>query len=257
MRIKISFSGAPFLSLPIHYNHLVQAFIYNNLNKWLSEFYHEKGWSYHKRRFKLFTFSRLMGKNYKVNREKGEIVFKGKVCLKIGALDNRFLESFALNLIRAGSFKLGRNLCQIESIEVEQPKEGEGKTFLVRAISPITVYSTLKTPEGKKKTYFYNPFEKEFETQIFENLKRKARAYLGEESQFPELNHQSALIKPYQVSNRNEVIVNFKNFWIKGWLGLYKLRLPEPFFGIAYNSGLGSKNSQGFGMIEIIKELKE
>jgi CRISPR/Cas system endoribonuclease Cas6 (RAMP superfamily) len=32
-----------------------------------------------------------------------------------------------------------------------------------------------------------------------------------------------------------------------------ELDLPEPFFLLAYDAGLGSKNSQGFGMVEVVK----
>jgi len=58
------------------------------------------------------------------------------------------------------------------------------------------------------------------------------------------------------VSKRNEAIVNFKGTWVKGWMGLYELNLPEPFFTLAYNAGLGSKNSQGFGMVEVVRDAE-
>ena len=58
------------------------------------------------------------------------------------------------------------------------------------------------------------------------------------------------------VSKRNEAIVNFKGTWVKGWMGLYELSLPEPFFTLAYNAGLGSKNSQGFGMVEVVRDAE-
>ena len=39
---------------------------------------------------------------------------------------------------------------------------------------------------------------------------------------------------------------------VKGWTGIYELDLPEPFFLLAYDAGLGSKNPQGFGMVEVM-----
>jgi CRISPR-associated endoribonuclease Cas6 len=47
-------------------------------------------------------------------------------------------------------------------------------------------------------------------------------------------------------------ILEYRGTVIKGWTGLFKLDLPEPFFLLAYDSGLGSKNSQGFGMVEVV-----
>jgi CRISPR-associated endoribonuclease Cas6 len=126
---------------------------------------------------------------------------------------------------------------------------------LVRALSPITTYSTLFDAAGKKKTYYYNPWEREFSQKILDNLHRKARAYYGEDEVLPSLD--GTYMKPVRVSKRNEVIINFKGFWIKGWTGLYELNLPGPYFTLAYNSGLGSKNSQGFGMVEVVRRRQE
>jgi CRISPR-associated endoribonuclease Cas6 len=61
-----------------------------------------------------------------------------------------------------------------------------------------------------------------------------------------------AYIKPLRVNKRNEVIAIFKGTVIKGWTGIYELQLPEPYFSLAYDAGLGSKNSQGFGMVEVV-----
>jgi CRISPR-associated endoribonuclease Cas6 len=47
-------------------------------------------------------------------------------------------------------------------------------------LSPITVYSTLYTAEGKKKTYYFSPYEQEFSQLVSINLARKYRAYKGE-----------------------------------------------------------------------------
>ena len=48
------------LRVPIHYNHIVQAAIYANLDAKIAEWLHEKGYSYGKRHYKFFTFSRLL-----------------------------------------------------------------------------------------------------------------------------------------------------------------------------------------------------
>ncbi len=252
MRIALYFKPtSKELVLPVHYNHLVQAFIYASLDEALARFYHDRGFVYGKRRFKLFTFSRLLARERRFLPERREIAFSGRICLKIGALDERLLESLATYLVRRGRFYLGKNLCVLESVEVEMPVQPKGR-LLVRALSPITTYSTLKTPEGRRKTYFYTPFEQEFSEKLLENLKRKARAYFGEGADLPPLN--GAYVRAVRVSGRNQAIVNFKGYWIKGWTGLYELSLPGPYFELAYAAGLGAKNSQGFGMVEVVRQ---
>ncbi len=250
MRISLFFKPTcEELILPVHYNHLVQAFIYASLDEALARFYHDQGYAYGKRRYKLFTFSRLLARKRRFIPEGRKIAFSGRICLKIGAVDERLLESLATYLVRRGCFRLGNTLCELEAVEVEMPVVPEGPVT-VRALSPITIYSTLETPEGRKKTYFYAPFEEEFSQKIGENLWRKAKA-LGEGVEPPPLN--GGYIRPLKVSKKNEAIVNFKGYWIKGWTGLYELNLPRPYFELAYAAGLGAKNSQGFGMIEVVE----
>jgi len=84
-------------------------------------------------------------------------------------VDEKLLESLATYLVRKGFFRLGRNTCELEAVEVEMPVEPKSPV-LVRALSPITTYSTLKTPDGRRKTYFYTPFEQEFSQKLMENL---------------------------------------------------------------------------------------
>ncbi len=242
------------LTLPIHYNHLVQGMIYKSLDNALAQQLHEEGFKYGKRRFKLFTFSRLLSHHRRLDLKEGTISFTGPLFLKVGAMETDILESLAVHLVRFGEVKLNGQTCCFTSVEVEMPVEAS-KPVLVRTLSPITTYSTLFDATGKKKTYYYNPWEQEFSQKILENLQRKARAYYGEDEKFPPLD--GAYIKPVRVSKKNEAIINFKGFWIKGWTGLYELNLPEPYFTLAYNAGLGSKNSQGFGMVEVVGKSKK
>ncbi|RLA82225.1 MAG: CRISPR-associated endoribonuclease Cas6 [Deltaproteobacteria bacterium] len=250
MRIALEFFPAGgSLRLPIHYNHLVQAMIYRSLDKALAEWLHNGGYGYGKRRFKLFTFSRLLCRDREYDPERKTITFKGPIRLKIGSADVRLLESLAVYLVRRQEVKLSGTSCLFTAVEVEMPVEVSGPV-IVRALSPIVVYSTLRDASGKKKTYYYNPWERDFQEKILENLKRKWTAlHKGEEPPTME----GAYIKPLRVSKHNEVIALFKGTVIKGWTGIYELHLPGPYFSLAYDTGLGSKNSQGFGMVEVVK----
>jgi len=228
--------------LPIHYNEYIQAFIYRHLDEHLATVLHDQGIPEGKRRLKLFTFSRLLGPC----RVGGEyITFSGPITLVVASPMVRFLESFALHLVTAGTLRLGSVSFYLEAAEVGFQPEYRS-SILVRALSPITVYSTLQKPEGGKKTYYYSPFEKEFETLLLQNLQRKVRAWYGQE-----VPAEGASVKPFRVTNQNHHVVLYKGTVIKGWTGIYELRLPEPYFHMALDAGLGAKNSQGFGCIEV------
>jgi len=253
VRVSFKFESAPeHLRLPIHYNHLVQAAIYRNLDEALAEWLHEKGYEWRKRRFKLFTFSRLLCHTRKYNPFTKTLEIRGQFTLRVGSPDVDFLESLVLHLVKKGEMKLNGTACRLVAAEVEMPVEATGPV-VVRTLSPIVAYSTLTDAGGKKKTYYYNPWEQEFQEKILENLKRKWQAFHKEVP--PSL--AGAYIRPLKVSKCNEAIVIFKGTVIKGWTGLYELYLPEPYFRLAYDAGLGSKNSQGFGMVEVVKEAEK
>ena len=248
VRFEFEVSGES-LRIPVHYNHLVQAALYRNLDEALAEWYHDKGYTHEKRRFKLFTFSRLLARTRRYDPVAKSLEIRGRFSLRVGSPDVDFLESLVLHLVKKGDIKLNGARCSLVAVEVEVPVEASGPVT-VRALSPIVVYSTLRDGSGKKKTYYYNPWEREFQEKILENLKRKWAAFHKGKEPPP---MEGAYIKPLKVSKRNEAIVIFKGTVIKGWNGLYELYLPEPYFRLAYDAGLGSKNSQGFGMVEVVR----
>ena len=236
------------LTLPIAYNSLVQGFIYRHLDKVLSSWLHNEAIRFEKRHFRFFTFSRLIG-TYKLKEK--IIEFSGPVRLHIGTIHKVVLQSLVENLLKNPSVKLGENSCEVQSIEIEPISTPNG-TVRVKTLSPITIYSTLTSPDGKKKTYYYSPFEKDWEKKLLDNIKRKAKALGWDDEKLSLLNN--AYIKPVKVNKKNLQIVYYRDTVIKAWSGVYEINLPEPFFSLVYDSGLGAKNSQGFGMVNILKK---
>jgi CRISPR-associated endoribonuclease Cas6 len=215
----------------------------------LAEFLHDKGAVFEKRHFKLFTFSRLLGRF----RLKGkEIAFQGPVSLWVASPLVKILESFASHFVKKEKIKLGNSYLRPTGVEVAFSEEMKGPVF-VKTLSPITVYSTLQSVEGKKKTYYYSPFESDFSQLVKKNLAKKY-SLIKEENSLNKKNTSdrgdSFLIKPMKVSNRNEHIIFFKGTVIKAWSGIYKMDGPTEYLQVAFDTGLGAKNSQGFGMIE-------
>jgi CRISPR-associated endoribonuclease Cas6 len=98
------------LQVPIQYNHLLQGLIYTNLDRALSEWLHEKGHTYGKRCFKLFTFSRLFGKREAKN---GRVRFDGPIHFYLGAVDSEVLGSLAEHLLTKPAVRLGSAKCRV------------------------------------------------------------------------------------------------------------------------------------------------
>ncbi len=194
----------------------------------------------------MFTFSRLFGYS-KIRAH--HLVFYGPVRFYFSTPYDELLENFIRMLLKKEEIELNDQdvfLTRAEILPIKPPQS----PILIKMLSPIVVYSTF-VKDGKKKTYYYNPQEADFEKLVLDNLKKKVVAFYGE-GKYPELD--GAYIRPYRVDEKNMAIVKYKGFVIKGWMGLFKLNLPEPYLSLAYNAGLGAKNSQGFGMWEVYKE---
>jgi CRISPR-associated endoribonuclease Cas6 len=248
MRLKIKFNHPEknFITLPCHYNEIIQGFIYRNLDRWLSEKIHEQGFKdpETERKLKFFTFSRLIP-DEKIYVKDGKINLYGNLKLIVSSPIQDFIQSFAMNLMKAGTLRLGKEDLILSSVEVEGLPQYQEKIY-VRTLSPITVYSTLEGADGKKKTYYYSPFEKEFEDLMIKNLQRKLRTWAGSTI-------FSGSIKAYKVNSKDQKIVIYKETVIKGWDGVFELNLPRELFNMAFETGLGAKNSLGFGCIEVWK----
>lgn len=259
MRIKINFE--PFgnqLNLSAHYNYILQGFIYRNLSRTIADKIHSQGFAFEKRQFRLFTFSRLLGSFL---RNQDTISYQGIFSLWIASPLTEILESFASHLAKKGKVKLGESYCRITGIEVPF-KEEYDNSVTVKMLSPVTAYSTLLTQDKRRKTYYYSPFEADFNRICHQNLLKKYQILShpissplmgeigeGDSKKLLDLTPNFSII-PERVSKRNEHIIMYKGTVIKAWSGIYRLEGSPELIKVAFDCGLGAKNSQGFGMIE-------
>ncbi|MFQ6044094.1 MAG: CRISPR-associated endoribonuclease Cas6 [Candidatus Poribacteria bacterium] len=253
MRLEIIFKHDK-LNLPIHYNEIVQSFIYNHISEELAKWLHDEGFAYEKRSFKLFTFSRIMGQ-FNINGRNNTINFISPSKLIVSSPIERFTQELANEIIQSNALKLGENEVYVEQLNIKpSPDFSEEASPRIRGemeikmLSPITVYSTLKKADGASKTYYYSPFESEFSELLEQNLKKKASILLGKDK----VDKYSFTIEPTRVRNNDQKILTYKDFVIKCWMGEYKIKGSPELHRIAYETGLGSKNSQGFGCFSII-----
>ena len=250
MRIRFEFElpdGR--LQMPVHYNHLVQAMIYKNISPQLADFLHSKGFFYEKRQFKLFTFSKLMGK-YRIQKDNSHhsrIVFYSPIHFFLSAPFGQILQEFANQMVRGTTITLGGNLLNLCSVQVLLPPVFKHKITRIKMLSPISVHSTVAKEDGSKKTYFYLPTEKEFSELVRKNLLKKYVSFL---ETYPEDTELS--LRPLFFSEKkNFHLVIYKDHVVKGYSGIYELVGSRELKQFAYDSGLGERNAQGFGMFDI------
>ncbi len=244
LRIKIVLEsiGNSYFQIPVNYNYILQSMIYNNITEKLADFLHKKGYQFGKRQYRMFVFSRIYGK-FRYLTEAKKLQIQDKFYFYLSSPHTEILEKFAENVIKKPEMRMGKNNLFVASIEVIRRKIFP-ESFFIKMLSPLTIHSTLSRADGKKKTYYYSPFEKEFSELINKNIMKKYTAYFGQEG------NGKINVEPHKVSNRNEVITRFKSTIIKGWTGIYRLSGSPDLILFSYDTGLGDRNSQGFGMWE-------
>ncbi len=240
MRLNVELNATESIRLPVNYNYLVQSMIYNNMDREFAEFLHDQGYEVGKRKFKLFSFSRLLGQ-YKIMGS--EILFAPPVRLVISSPLKEFCQYLLNGLLSQGSIRLGQNEINVEKVSASSPEaQSEIK---VRLLSPVVAYSTFLKPEGGKYTCYFQPGEQEFNRLAEENLRKKYQAFYNQEP--PAGDVRIKCLKSPRLH-----LIKYKSFVIKGYSGLLLLQGPQLLLQIALDAGLGSKNSMGFGLLEMM-----
>ncbi len=244
MRMVITLKAENSIDLPIDHNHIIQSWIYSSISKELATFLHDEGFVVNGRTFKLFCFSRLMG-NFSLFPARQRILYSGMAQLVITSPLNYFIEELANGMLLSPSVRLGSNDLMVERVDVYDEEITQDE-IIVKTLSPITVYSTLLRMDGRKYTAYFAPRDPEYNEMITNNLIKKCQAILNSSEEFQV---SDVLVTPLGMGKMN--IVRYKNIIIKGYSGRLKLSGPKNLLQTAIECGLGSKNSQGFGCIEI------
>jgi len=243
MRIKLVLEseGNNQISLPVHYNQIIQGFLYHNLPTELGKFLHDVGFFYHNRPFKLFTFSKIFSKKITINNSTA--YFESPITIFISSPVEDVSKSFAKSLLISEKISLKNQSLTLKSIEILQKPKFD---FInkIKTLFPITVYKTIEKEDGKKITQYFFPEDPEFKDLVKENI-RKKYSVIKE----TDLNDFEFDIKPLGYKKK---IIKYKNFVIKAVDGEFELKIQPEILETVYDAGIGAKNSQGFGMIKII-----
>jgi len=232
------------LELPVDYNHILHAFVLNLIeDDELRYFIHEEGYRYQKRKYKMYCFSRLLG-NFQLNHDRKTIEFDKNVTLIVSSFDDNLIELLVDKLSRFETLHLGENKVRPSKISLfDLPRTN---FIQVSTKSPVTVYSTIEE-RGKRITIYHDPESEDFIRILKENLKRKYLAIFGEEFE-----HEFDLEIQHVGKQPKKVVMVYKNRKIDGWLTSFDMKGPYKILKLAYDTGIGSKNSVGFGCIELI-----
>lgn len=240
MQINISFTSDKDIVLPIHHNNIVQAFIYNNIDDKLAKLLHDGGYSSNGRSFKLFAFSRILGR---VKKENDKFNFGRVIEVAVSSPLDHFCKSIANNMLLNNDLFLGQNKIKTEAIQINNQTVDKDE-IVVETLSGIVVYSTFIKPDNSKYTCYFMPMESDFNRLITDNLIRKYNALYNKSIE------GNIEVIPLNLSKQN--ITYYKKTIVKGASGKFLIKGPKELLQIGLDTGFGSKNSQGFGCVKMV-----
>ncbi len=238
MRIIITLQAKD-LRLPMACNAQLQGLIYTMLgeDREYAAFLHDGGYRREKKVFKLFTFSGIQGP-YSV--QDGELVFRNGGVLEVRSPVPKFAERLAAACRPGTMYTLNGQIVTVTGCSRrETPRLQSGVT--VYTVTPVTVH----TMDSTRHTRYWQPDEKEFYTRIASNGKRKWESLYGERPT------RFALSQVQEFPPRR-IVTRFKDTRINAWHGHFVLRGDQETLSFLYSTGLGDRNSQGFGMFEVL-----
>jgi CRISPR-associated endoribonuclease Cas6 len=253
VRVRIELESANrSIVLPESYNYFLQSYIYSSLSTIFAGRLHDEGWGYGKRRFKMFTFSQLYSSLIErfqsaesSSQKKQFLRLDSPIWFYLSSPEHQILQELAQGLLTQRETRLWNNILSLEPVAILPSLEllSDGiNTITVSTISPITVY---KTDDTHHTTYF-SPHDAAFAVYIRENARRKYAAFFGHE---PDLTgFDIAPVDEYD----HPITIDFKGTIIRGYAGEFHLTGRAELLRFLYDAGLGSKNSEGCGMIETV-----
>ncbi|RIE05969.1 CRISPR-associated endoribonuclease Cas6 [Candidatus Cryosericum terrychapinii] len=211
--------------------------------------------------FKLFTFSQLYAKSVEridIAPRDGveadghvhyQLVMSSPAWFYLSSPSPEFIEALVPRLEQAHDLHLERNLVQsvrvVAAYPVTIPTHGL-VTWRIRTISPITVYQS----EGKdnNSAHYFAPDDPLFAKLVLDNAVRKYYAWTQEKAPSDGFSISCLDHTPHLA------VISFKDTPVHGYTGRFQLTGDAKLLSFLYESGLGGKNSHGFGMFDIAPE---
>lgn len=243
--------------LPFNYQYELQAVIYRLLsqsNEAFATWLHNNGFCAEKKQFKLFTFSRLHIPKFKLHDD-GLAILSDTVIWHVSFLPERSTLTFIEGLFSEQNFELGtrkmRIKCHVQSVEMLSEPDFK-QTMSFQTLSPICI------PWKKSdNTEEYIPLDHREATELIkQNLLSKYLAMEKKKYPIDNFPFEITLLspsKPMLVAIKQGTPQQSR---IKGFMCRFRLTAPPDLMKIMYESGCGSKNSLGFGMVNVWKDVK-
>lgn len=225
------------VTLPIAYNQLVQGLLYSC---WRDAYPDVHGSTQSgATSMPPFTFGPLE-EDIRINAKSKTVQLNGIVSFEVRSPHEELIQEVAIRLSSFAHIRLGAHELELVNLESKDrllfPQRSR-----IKMRSPVVAYRTTED----RHTLYFSPADPGWIDLINANAQKKALAQ-GVPFDRP------LQIIPMSKSQR-EHMTRFKGTYIKGWTGTMIVDATPDILAMLWTMGLGSKNSQGFGMFDILE----
>lgn len=245
MRLHVVWTAEKAVLLPWNYLHLLHGFLYTAIKKAspkLGEFLHEQGFVVGGHRYKLVTFSLLFPQAAEPTDDGLKML--PPIHWWVASPLPAPMEALAFTLLTEGEARLGKVSLTVERVEVEEPPKFEGRC-LFQTLSPI-VASTGVRKGSKMEHRFLSPDEDDFWRVLETNLRRKALVLDIVPSREP--------LSFELVGRWRSKLFRVHGTMVRGFEMKFQVTGDAELLRIGYEAGFGERNTQGFGMVKMLRQ---
>jgi len=242
--------------LPMDYQYYLSAWIYKvieNADPEFSSFLHTEGYSTGYKQFKLFNYSPLNFGRPTLWKEKALFeIHTGQLFLSVSFHLAEAAEKFIIGLFNNQQVYVGDRFNGLDLVvsQVERLPEPEfTATMNYRAVSPVVV--SLKD-ENSKYARYLSPADAEYTGLVRKNLRTKHNSLPNATATPEDLNFQFEL----KGESKSKLVTLKPNTpeqsKVRGCVFDFAMTCPVEIHQLMLATGIGEKNSMGFGWAEVM-----
>jgi CRISPR-associated endoribonuclease Cas6 len=259
MRLKLTLKQAkPRQLIPSEYHYAISSFIYRTIERSdadYSEWLHSKGYADGKKKFKFFNFSDFFIPERRFTVPGKIEIISEYITLYISMLGDKSMEHLIIGMFNSGIMKIfdttteaGFSVKYIET--VPEPEFKERMRF--RSLTPA-VFSKKVNLNGKDKTYYLEPSDPDYNIYFVRNILEKYKIYSGIEIADPQNKFEINLLSDFKKDLRTIKSDGKTDLKIRGYRYDFEIKAPTEIQKMLWMSGIGIKNSMGFGFVSTIR----
>jgi len=187
--------------------------------------------------YKFFCFTDLGGR-YLNDKKNKKLIYSSSFTWELRSADDRIIDAAERYVLSHRTVEISGQACEIISYETQQ-KHIRRDTLSVVMNTPVVVYHT--EPSGFIR--YYHPFEDAFYDAVIKNIGNKYESFY--EKPLP----CDVMIQCTDPSDRDKCVTHYEESVLTAWYGEYRITASPEALDFIWHTGLGGKNSMGFGTI--------